>query len=128
MTKKQFETYFKNEVLPTLAHQDKTARRTAWNDTVDAMIKGGELPERAGDWSHPAWLVGKRSNPRKRKKNLSTGAWVAISVGIGIGVPVVVIGGVLLYGMKKGSEIANKTIDEFPDANRPMPPIPTPMP
>lgn len=55
MTKKQFEEYFKTEVLPYIGN-DKPARRQAWNDTVDAFIRDGLLPESAGDWTHPRWL------------------------------------------------------------------------
>ena len=63
MTKAEFERYFKSEILPLVAERyeqdgipDKPARREAWNDTVDAYIQDGILPQSAGDWSHPRWL------------------------------------------------------------------------
>lgn len=79
MTKREFEGYFRSEVLPMVIDQyeqdgivDKPARREAWNDTVDAYIADGILPESAGNWSHPKWLEKKRfPNPGKRKKNQS---------------------------------------------------------
>lgn len=63
MTKRQFEEHFEAEVLPFVARRyeqdgvpDKPARREAWNDTVDAYIRDGRLPESAGNWTHPRWL------------------------------------------------------------------------
>ena len=62
MTKRQFEELFRAEVLPHLAKSeqsgfpDKPGRRAAWNNTIDAYIKDGTLPEAAGNWSHPHWL------------------------------------------------------------------------
>lgn len=72
MTKKQFETLFKDVVIPHIADQyerdgviDRPARRTAWNETVDAYIKDGKLSERAGDWAKPRWLETYRPNPQE---------------------------------------------------------------
>ena len=74
MTKKQFEAYFKTEVLPIIIAQygptDKPARREGWNNVVDAMMKAKLLPARAGDWAHPKWLETykpRRSNPKRKK-------------------------------------------------------------
>jgi hypothetical protein len=63
MTKRQFEEMFREEILPRLAERergvdfpDKPARREAWNNTVDAYIRDRQLPESAGNWTHPRWL------------------------------------------------------------------------
>ena len=63
MTKKRFEDFFREEVLPSVIERyeqdgipDKPARRETWNDTVDAYIRDRALPEAAGNWSHPRWL------------------------------------------------------------------------
>lgn len=63
MTKSQFEEHFREEVLPHVVARyeqdgipDKPARRETWNDTVDAYIRDRQLPESAGNWSHPRWL------------------------------------------------------------------------
>jgi len=42
---------------------DRPARREAWNNTVDAMIRGGILPESAGDWSHPKYASARNIPP-----------------------------------------------------------------
>ena len=68
MTKRQFEELFRAELLPHLAKRersgfpDKPGRREAWNNTIDAYIKDGTLPEAAGNWSHPRWLETARSS------------------------------------------------------------------
>lgn len=51
--KKQFEQFFKNTIETHINKKDKPALRQAWNDTIDAMIKDGQLSERAGFWQHP---------------------------------------------------------------------------
>ncbi len=63
MKKPQFEEYFKENVLPFVIRKyerdgvpDRPARREEWNNTVDFMIKEGQLPESAGNWTHPNWL------------------------------------------------------------------------
>ncbi len=63
MSKREFEAFFKSEVLPAVAARyerdgipDKPARREEWNNTVDAFIRSGELHESAENWSHPKWL------------------------------------------------------------------------
>jgi len=61
-------------------------------------------------------MAGKRR--RKRKKNLSTGAWVAIGVTLGVVVPALIVGGVMIYGIKKGTKMvddAQKRFDERTD-------------
>ena len=79
MSKKQFEEYFKDEVLPVIVQRyekeggipDEVARREAWNDTVDGFIKQDLIPQSAGNWSQPKWLEtlkvkrGARGNPDK---------------------------------------------------------------
>jgi len=60
-TKKEFEKYFKQEVLPAIRKEeqkygpgiDRPMRREEWNNIIDMMIKDGELPARAGDWCCP---------------------------------------------------------------------------
>ena len=68
MTKNEFVASFRREILPAIIHNefngpDYPARRQAWNDTIDALIKDGILPERAGNWQKPADIEGK---PTKR--------------------------------------------------------------
>jgi len=74
MTKRDFEAMFKEDAIPMIIEHyeqdgipDKPARREAWNNTVDAYISDGLLPESAENWSHPRWLetYGHRGrNPR----------------------------------------------------------------
>ena len=52
---------------------------------------------------------------RHRQKNLSTGAWVAIAIGLGVVVPVVVIGGVMLYAVKRGTKLIDDSRDRLDD-------------
>lgn len=59
-TKKEFENYFKNLVLPNIRSEyewgrriDYPARREAWNNTIDMLVRDEELPEKARDWSCP---------------------------------------------------------------------------
>src|SRR5579863_3086864 len=62
MTKRQFEEMFREEVMPYLVERerpgfpDKPGRREAWNNTVDSYIRDRQLPEAAGNWTHPRWL------------------------------------------------------------------------
>jgi hypothetical protein len=67
MTKKEFECFFKEEMMPLIfihenrwqtewEHPDKPLRREQWNDTIDMYIKESLIPKRAGDWVHPRWL------------------------------------------------------------------------
>ena len=62
-----FSAYFRSEVMPwifrqeaewqgTWAHVDGPLRREAWNNSVDAWIEGGDLPEAEADRAHPCWL------------------------------------------------------------------------
>lgn len=75
MTKAQFEAMFKewlSEAAPEHERDgipDRPWRRTAWNDTVDMYIKEGELPESAGDWSHPKWLETFASSRASSRRN-----------------------------------------------------------
>ena len=58
MTQRQFDTYFKNEVLNLIAEQyeqdgiaDRPARREAYNNEVDHFCKNGEITEsQANTW------------------------------------------------------------------------------
>jgi len=60
-TKKEFEKFFRQEVLPFIRAEenkyrpgvDRPMRREEWNNTIDAMVQDGELPERACDWVSP---------------------------------------------------------------------------
>jgi tRNA pseudouridine-54 N-methylase len=54
MNKAQFSRYFKENIETEIQSSDKPALREAWNNTIDSMIKNGELKENAGNWSHPA--------------------------------------------------------------------------
>lgn len=67
MTRAQFTKYFKGEIAASISPTDKPALRQAWNDTIDQMIKDGQLPERAGDWSHPKYFYwyGSPENPKR---------------------------------------------------------------
>lgn len=53
----------------------------------------------------------------KRKKNLSTGAWVAIGIGLGVVLPVAIVGGIMIYAIKKGSQMVEEGEARF-DAER----------
>lgn len=73
LTKKQFEEAFRAEILPRVIEReragfpDKPARRTAWNDAIDAYIRERVLPEVAGNWGHPRWLETWR--PKRARTN-----------------------------------------------------------
>jgi hypothetical protein len=63
MTKSEAEAEFKEYVMPGLRTRyeqdgvpDKPARREAWNDFIDGLIRDGRLPSNAGNWSHPRGL------------------------------------------------------------------------
>lgn len=65
MDLEQFEAFYREEVLPGIVRMyerdgrpDYAARREAWNDTVDSMVRDGELPDSAMDWSLPDSLDG----------------------------------------------------------------------
>ena len=73
MTKNDFTRYFRSEILPAIIHNeingpDYPARRQAWNDTIDSMIKDGTLPNRAGDWIKPKDIEGNPTKPPKRSQ------------------------------------------------------------
>lgn len=65
-TRKEFEQYFKANIEPSI-NNDLPALRQAWNDTIDSMCKGNELPDRARDWSHPKrfYRYGTLENPHR---------------------------------------------------------------
>jgi len=103
MTKKDFEHHFKTYIMPAVAARyeqdgipDKPARREAWNNTVDAYIKDGMLPERAGDWKKPDWLeklvispsCGCMSNPL----GMSWGKWAVTALFAAVGITGFVLG------------------------------------
>jgi len=57
-TKKEFQDFFKTEILPHLGEKpgpgiDRPMRREAWNNTIDGMLRDGELPKRAEEWACP---------------------------------------------------------------------------
>jgi len=61
--KKDFEKFFRQEVLPAIrekekeinkrGHMDVYSRREAWNNLVDSMERAGELPHHAIEWDPP---------------------------------------------------------------------------
>ena len=76
MTKNEFVASFRREILPAIIHNeingpDYPARRQAWNDTIDSMIKDGTLPARAGDWTKPADIEGAKPK-RAQAENIGT--------------------------------------------------------
>jgi hypothetical protein len=59
-TKKQFEAYFKSEILPHVKTQyeqdnriDYPARREEWNNCIDELLKNRQLPRNAENWCCP---------------------------------------------------------------------------
>ncbi len=58
MTQAQFNTHFKNEILPIIARQyetdgipDKPARREAYNNEMDNCHRGGQITDhQANNW------------------------------------------------------------------------------
>ena len=59
-TKKEYEKYFRTEVLPFIREQfeqdkriDYPARRETWNNDIDALVRDRQLPQRAIDWVCP---------------------------------------------------------------------------
>ena len=69
MTKRDFETYFRSEVMPFVRAQesawgngvDNCLRREAWNNETDAWCKMGRISSHQYEtWVHPNWLEGCR--------------------------------------------------------------------
>jgi len=63
MDAQEFEAMFVNEYLPGIVSRyeadgkrDGPARREAWNDLIDSMVKDNVLPLHAMDWSLPDHL------------------------------------------------------------------------
>lgn len=52
MTKNEAHHIFLESILPNLAHTDKVAKRTAWNDWVDSLEKDGTIDS----WQAQAWV------------------------------------------------------------------------
>jgi hypothetical protein len=59
-TKKEYLRYFRSEVLPLIREQyeqdgciDYPARREAWNNDIDCLVRDRQLPQRAIDWVCP---------------------------------------------------------------------------
>lgn len=59
-TKKQFERFFRAEVLPTVRDQfeqdgriDYPARREYWNNELDAMAEDRQIPRHGVNWVCP---------------------------------------------------------------------------
>jgi len=62
-TKKEFESYFRQEVLPELQKMEKECfgktsidyplRREEWNNLIDRLVDEKQLPKKALDWSCP---------------------------------------------------------------------------
>jgi len=60
MNKRKFESFFRAEILPDIREQyeqdrriDYPARREAWNNLTDDMVRSGYLPQRAYEWVCP---------------------------------------------------------------------------
>jgi len=58
--KKEFESYFRQEILPIIRRAyeqdgrvDYPASREVWNNEIDALVKEGMLPKRAEEWVPP---------------------------------------------------------------------------
>lgn len=64
LTRDQVWSRFRNEILPGIKKRyeqngrpDKPARREAWNNYVDSLVKDGSVTEKAADsWGHPRGL------------------------------------------------------------------------
>ena len=76
MTKSEVIEYFKEHVLPHVTRRyesdniiDAPARREAWNDMIDVLIKDGLISKSAEDWALPSQF-GRESeikkNPRRK--------------------------------------------------------------
>ena len=59
-TKREFESYFRREILPAVRARfekdgvpDRAARREVWITQIDTLEKDGQIPERARDWLCP---------------------------------------------------------------------------
>lgn len=60
MNKREFESFFRSEILPSVRARfeqdgivDHVARNEEWNTIVDMMVQDGELPQRAVNWVSP---------------------------------------------------------------------------
>jgi hypothetical protein len=73
MTKSEVVEYFKENILPYVREKyesdriiDTPARREAWNDMVDFLIKDGSVSKSAEDWGLPSQFERKeRKNPTR---------------------------------------------------------------
>jgi hypothetical protein len=59
-TKKEYMQYFKENILPHIKAEyeqdgriDYPARREAWNNDIDCLVRDRQLPQRAIDWVCP---------------------------------------------------------------------------
>jgi len=60
-TKKEFEKYFRDEIVPQLKEQERQymtgvdvpLRRETWNNITDALVTEEELPRKAREWNPP---------------------------------------------------------------------------
>lgn len=59
-TKREFERFFREEILPSIRDQyeqdgriDYPARREAWNNTTDAMAQDRAIPPHGREWVCP---------------------------------------------------------------------------
>lgn len=64
-TKKEFQQYFKSELLPMCVEQekqwqntqrptiDRPLRRETWNNVIDELIRDRQLPKHAENWCAP---------------------------------------------------------------------------
>lgn len=57
MTKVEVEKLFKEEFSNLLKGTDKPAKKTAWNNFTDELMKDGEITEKQCDtWDHPKFI------------------------------------------------------------------------
>ena len=59
MNKKYFIKYVWADIKANIPMNDKPMLRQAWNDTIDSMVKGGQLHKRALNWSHLSYFYNK---------------------------------------------------------------------
>lgn len=57
MTKKEVESWFKEDFRALLLRNDIPAKRMAWNDYVDMLQKEGRISkEKAASWTQPKFV------------------------------------------------------------------------
>jgi len=59
MNKKHFIKYVWADIKASIPMNDKPMLRKAWNDTIDSMVRSGQLHKRALSWSHLSYFYNK---------------------------------------------------------------------